>query len=318
MSLEERLIHQQRTSVVRRYPSDQALEQLKQGKKFVVVEEEFDQSFVPEGYTLINMKHRGNCFRSLVPQVLLFYMANPGEGDTEDALEEIADFYDDAEDFEDDMIEEGETSVQETNWATLARNSYQTYLINRLVKHRKGEKEDGEPVPEFNHKVVYNLDLNDDYVVQRTKAIAALALGKTVDEINTSEIRDVLKHVTIREQKTEELSREEFEEVTCWAGSHYELKPEYRNRNDVQYEIQRRCDYSCMVGSKTTKSQRLPVLDAKISELEQEIVRHRTAKHGQLGRHDSALIRQYVNLAYIASEDPGAQLNITPPGGKNE
>ena len=140
MSLDEKL-QQQKKVVVRRYPSIEALAQVEKGNKFIVVQDDFDPSFVPQGYTLIDMKHKSNSFRTLVPQSLLFYMANPGEGEPEGALEEIADFYGETKDFEDDLIENGSTSVQEANWANLARGSYQTYLINRLVKHRKGEKD---------------------------------------------------------------------------------------------------------------------------------------------------------------------------------
>ena len=39
-------------------------------------------------------------------------MANPGEGDLEDALDQISDFYGEAEDYEDDMIENGVSGYQ--------------------------------------------------------------------------------------------------------------------------------------------------------------------------------------------------------------
>src|SRR5207249_8723320 len=50
-------------------------------KKFIIVENEFDKTLVPKGYTLIDMRHKGDSFKTLVPQNLIFYMANPGEGD---------------------------------------------------------------------------------------------------------------------------------------------------------------------------------------------------------------------------------------------
>ncbi|OGZ70754.1 MAG: hypothetical protein A2904_02505 [Candidatus Staskawiczbacteria bacterium RIFCSPLOWO2_01_FULL_33_9] len=318
MALEDRL--QQRRKIIRRAPSAEALAQIEKGKKFIVVQNDFDLSNVPLGYTLIDMNHRGNSFRTLIPQSLLFYMANPGEGDADGALEEIADFYGDAKDLEDDIIEEGGTNVQEANWATLAKESYETYLVNRLVKHKKGEKDkEGEPVPEFDRSVLHQLDLDDSYVSQRVKAIAALALGKTADEVNTRDIKDVLKHVTVgtkKEKFEERLTKEEFMKVTCWSGSHYELRSEYRKDKEAGYSIEHLHDRGHMVGTKTTYREvelTRPVLDAKIGELEEDILEYRERKHGSLGRHDKALIRQYVNLALIASENPRAQLNIHLP-----
>lgn len=295
MSLDEKL-QQQRKVVVRRYPSAEALAQVERGNKFIVVQDDFDQSFVPQGYTLIDMKHKNSSFKTLVPQSLLFYMANPGEGEPEGALEEIANFYGETKDFEDDLIENGDTSVQEANWANLARGSYHTYLINRLVKHRKGERDgEGEPVPEFNPEVLTQLDLNDSYVSQRVKAIAALALEKTADQIKAHEVKDVLKHVTFNYQ--ERVKRKELTEVKCWAGSHYEIKHEYRTVDRIE---ERQQTYSA--------------LNTQIGELESQIDTYRKQRHnGQVGRHDSALIRQYVNLAHIISENPRAQLDIMPP-----
>ena len=84
MSLDDHL-QQQKKIVVRRYPSAEALAQVERGNKFIVVQDDFDSSFVPQGYTLIDMKHKGSSFKTLIPQSLLFYMANPGEGEPEGA-----------------------------------------------------------------------------------------------------------------------------------------------------------------------------------------------------------------------------------------
>ncbi len=318
MNLENKL-QQQKKRVVRRHPSAEALAQVEMGNKFIIVQDDFDLSNVPQGYTLIDMRHKGISFKTLIPQSLLFYMANPGEGNPNQALEEIADFYGEAKDFEDDLIENGKTNVQETNWATLAKGSYDTYLINRLVKHRKGEKDGkGEPVPELNTEVLRQLNLNDSYVSQRVKAIAAIALGKTADQIDTHEVKDVLRHVSVGTKKTkvkERLTREEFEKITCWAGSHYEIKSEYR-KGDVKYEIEYEHSKSHMEGKKTFYRDEdiiKPVLDAKIRVLEEDIAEYRKKIHSGLGRHDQALIRQYINLTHIAPENPRAQLNIKPP-----
>ncbi len=316
MNLETKL---KKRKLAKKPPTEEVLKQAEKGNRFIVVQDDFDISYVPMGYTLIDMKHKGDSFKTLIPQSLLFYMANPGEGDAESALEEISDFYGEAKDFEDEMIENGSTSVQQANWATLSRESYKIYLINRLVKHKKGETDErGEPVPEFNPEILEKLNLNEDYVAQRVRAMAALALGKTSkEEVKKYNIDTILKHVTIREERKEELTREEFSKVTCWAGSHYELKPEYMNRDDVKYEIECRHDRGYKVGTKTIKAEKTEFLDSRINELEREITDYRKNNGCSVGRHDTALIREYVNLAYIIPENPGMQLDIQPPEKTN-
>lgn len=314
MDLEQKL----KKVVIRRVPSNEVLAEIEKGSKFIVVEENFDLNFTPQGYTLIDMRYKGDSFKALVPQSLLFYMANPGEGSADNALEEIADFYGEAENYEEDAIQNGETSVQEAHWATIARDRYDTYLINKLVRHKK-TGEDGEPIPEFDDRILKELDLDDSYVGSRAKAIAALALGKSSDEIKGYGIENILKHVTVRQRKTEKLTREEFKKVACWAGSHYELRDECRNDPGVQYHIDRCHDKGRMVGTKTTSEVTYSYLDSKITGLEQEIKEYREKKHdSKTGRHDKALIRQYVNLSYIIPENPKAKLDVMPGEKKDE
>jgi len=317
MNLQNRLA--QRPRVVRRTPSTQVLEQVKQGRRFIVVEDDFDRGFIPQGHTLITIKHNGTALRTLVPQSLLFYMVNPGEGDSNDALEQIADFYSEAGEFEDETIGDGGTNVQEANWTTLSRDNYQVYLTNRLVKTGKGRDEEGEPVPEFNADVIKQLDLEDPYVAQRVKVIAAVSLGKTIDQIDVHEVKDVLRHInhgTKRTKVTEELSKAEFEKITCWAGSHYEVRPEYRNKPDADYSVRKLHDRGFKSGTKTYMKEtpmETAVLDRKVADLEGEIAAYRLQKHGTVGRHDAGLIRQYTNLVLIAPENPKSQLDIIPP-----
>jgi len=315
MSLEDHVFKHRQKRVIRRVIPEEAAQQLQEGRKFIVVDENFDQSTVPQGYTLIDMRFRGESFKTLVPQSLLFYMVNPGEGDIENALEEIADFYNEVGDFEDELVERSETSVQEVNWATLARENYRMYLVNKLVRNVDGKHDnEEEPVPEFNPDTLSSLDLDDDYVANRVRAMAAAALGKTADEVKGYGVGEVLKHITVRERgETETLTKEELEKVACYCGSHYELKPEFRSDPDYKYKVG---SYS---GTKTARSKQIPVFDAKIGELEKEIARYRAEKHsGPAGRHDSALIRQYANIAHIAKENPQAQLDIMPPTATTE
>ncbi len=327
--MNERLEQRVKKQIIRKTPSNEIMQEVQKGNKFILVEREFNQAFIPQGYTLIDMKYKGDSFKTLVPQSLLFYMANPGEDDSDSALEELADFYGDIEDFEEEMIENGDTSPQEANWGTIARESYSTYLINKLVKHKLGESdEDGDSVPEFDEKTLKELDLNDDYVAQRVRAIAALSLGKSQDEIKKMEVKDLLKHVTIFQRKTREVTdAQELEQVRCYAGSHYELKEEYCNKKgrtgDIRENNSDKSEYSINGHSgEVTKTfnvdKKISVFNSRVYELESDIQKYREQKHKEkLGRHDSALIRQYANLAYIIKENPQAQLDIKPSAKLN-
>lgn len=313
MSLEQKLAGKRKT-VFSQTPPYKVLEEIKQGKKFIVVDDSFSQAHIPLGYMLIDMRYKSESFRTLVPQNLLFFLANPGEGDVDDALDEIGDFYKDVQDFEDSLLEENSESVQGTNWALTARNAYETYLINKLTQPNK----DDADKPEWNEETKNSLNLDDDYVARRVKAIAAICLGKTAEQVRNYGLGDVLKHVTINERRVEQLTREEFDSVTCWAGSHYNLKDEYRNDPDVEYHIEQRHDTGHKVGQKITKKRDVAVLDARIDELEDEIVQYRREKGSEIGRHDRMLIRMYANLAHIAKEDPQKQLEIKPNGDADD
>lgn len=302
MSLEQKL---KQRKILRRLHSSEVAEAVKSGKKFILVENDFDN--IPFGYSLIDMRHNGKSFRTLVPQSLLFYMANPGEGNVDDALDEITDFYDDIRDFEDNLLEDNDKSVQGTNWAVMARNAYETYLINKLTK--SGDNPDKA---EFDEEILKDLGLDDKYVSERVKAMAAVALDKNPNEIRKYGVDSVLKHVTVRERVEKELTREEFDNITCWAGSHYEIKEEYRNNPDIDYNIEYRHNKNYKVGKKTIHQRHEKFLDATVGKLEKEIENHKLQKHSSVGRHDLNLLRMYANLAYIAKENPNAQLSIQP------
>ena len=307
MTLEEKV---RPAHVIHRSPAPEALAAIREGKKFIVVENGFPHDAIPLGYMLIDTRYRGESLSTLVPQQLLFFLANPGEGGVDDALDEISDFYREIEDDEDDRLEENGTSVQGTNWAVSARNAYNTYLINKLTRGTPGAAD----APAWNPDTLAALDLADEYVARRVRAIAALCLGRTQEtDLRTYNLGDVVHHVTVNERRTENLSREEFERVTCWAGSHYDIKEEFKRDQNVEYKIDHRHDTGHKVGKKITKQQEVAVLDATVAGLEREIEERRREIHGALGRHDRNLIRAYANITYIAPENPLRQLETKPP-----
>lgn len=293
--------------IVPRTPSDEVIDQVEKGSRFIVVEDDMDD--VPDGYMLLNMEYKGESFKALVPKRLVFYLANPGEGeDVDGALDDVSDFYGEAEKYEDNVMEGGGTNVQEAHLTTIAREAYKTYVVNKLTK-------DGR---DFDDTVLEDLLLKDDYIEKRAKAMAAVCLGKTVEELKASDLKDVVKHVTIREKRTEKLTREEFKQITCWAGSHYEIKDEYRHNSDVSYDIDRRHDRGHTVGIKTVHKIEVEVFDEKIRNLEKDIMDYWKRQGRPIKRHDSAILRQYVNIKYIAKENKDAQLDIAPPPGLDD
>lgn len=301
--------------VISRVPSHEVLKKVHEGKKFIPVEEDF--TIPVDGYTLLDMKYLGDSSKVLVPHSLLYYVANQGEGMADDALDELGDFYEEGELYEEETIRDGKTNVQEANLVTDARKSYHVYLINKLVSRKDG----GEDI-EFDEQVIRDLDLDDEYVTQRVKAIAAITLGKTHEEIKESDISQLLEHHST--QKVEKIGKAEFYKITkkrlspkwdrhtktmrCLADSHYDLLPEYQNRDDVDYDLRT-----------MTKvvNQDITTFNQQIGTLEEEIAAYRKEKHGEIKRHDQGLIRMYTNMAYIAKENPQAQLDITPAKNGN-
>jgi len=300
-----------RKVVVVRNTSPDILQKISEGKKFIIVDDSFNDSDVPNGYSLIDMKYKGESFRTLVPQNLLFYMTNPGEDNIDDALDNIADFYGEAEQYEDDLIAETKTSVHETNWATTARSTYQTYLINKLVAKNSNSSE-------FNPETIKALDLDDGFVKQRLKAIAAIVLGKKSKDLKEYGIDDVLEYHGIQLNRKEKIEKSEFNDITehklsiaqnikaqhmvCTAASHYELKDKYKNDSEWEYDLRNR-----------VKTSKFPEeVNLKIEDLEKEINDYRLNKHGEIGRHDTALLKTYANLSFIAKEKPELQLDVSP------
>lgn len=314
MNLEQKV---RQKVIVRKATSNEVVTQIRDGSKFIIVDDSFHQSQIPRGFTLINVRYREDSFKTLVPQATLFFVAEPGENDPGEALDEVADFYRDIKFFEDDMIERGDTSVQGANWASTARESYRTYLINVLVK---GNEDDNDP--EFDKETLKRLDLDDPFVRDRVKVMAGLILGKSKDEISTYDVKDVLRHYSksdsVIKGETLDITNEEFRKITkmryvprhdahtknmrCLGDSHYYLLPEYENNKDWDYDLRT-----------MTKTAKRHDWEANIAQIEEDIMKYRENKNGkEAGRHDMALIRMYANIAHIAKDNPRAQLDVMP------
>ncbi len=274
-------------------------------QKLIVLDKPLDK--VPAGYTQVTMSYKNEKHTFFVPQKAKYFMANSGEnGKPLEALDELADFYEECGDFEHELMIGGLFNTPQVNVSTLARNSYQTWAINQLVKQGKGE------TPIWNEAELKRLGVNNSYIDTRLKGIAAAMLGKNAQELKSKGLEEILDHKTliVRNKKVwERMSEQEFSQVTCWAGSHYELKPECRNGD---YDIEPRHDKDHKVGLK--KVRQIEAVDytalPQIDKMEREIEEYRKNKGNEITRHDTALLRTYLNLKYIAKEDPTRQLDV--------
>lgn len=279
------------------HSDDDVVQFVGQNRKLIVLQNSIDT--IPQGYTQMTMTYKGERHIFLIPERAKFFMANPGEeGDPLEALDELADFYRECSDFEHELLLGGKFSVTQTNVSTVARNSYAVWAVNQLVKQQKG----GE-TPEWNEEELERLGVHDPYVRDRLQGIAAVMLGKKVQE---SGLEDILVHKKVQGTFREVLSQKEFEQMTCWAGSHYELKPDYQNQG---YDIERRHDTGHKKGWKIVHEKEFTELPG-IEQVEEEIAQHRREQGKEMTRHDRALLRTFTNLSYIAKENPQQQLDV--------
>ncbi|GEM_PF-5539216 len=269
-------------------------------KKLIVLQKPTEN--IPQGYTQLTFAYKGERHTVLIPEKAKFFMANPGEdSDPLCALDELAEFYDDCCDFEHELFLENKLSPSQTNVSTLAKNSYTIWAINQLGK-QKNNSED----PKWDDTELERLGLNDKYVEDRVKGIAALMLGKNAKDLKATELSEILVHKNVKGTFKEMLTQKEFEKITCWAGSHYEIKPEFRNQG---YDIDRLHDQHHKVGWKEVHEKEFVHMPT-IKKLEEEIAEYRQKQGKKTTAHDTALIRTYANLKYILKEDASKQLDI--------
>lgn len=240
MMLKQKL---QRQYVVRR--QEDIANYVGRKQKLIVLEAPIEN--VPVGYTQIAMSYKSERHTFLIPKKAKYFMANPGEnGKPLDALDELADFYEECGDFEHELMIGGKFNTPQVNVSTLARNSYVTWAINQLVRQKGGSE-----TPEWNEAEIERLGVDDSYIDSRLKGIAAAMLGKNAQQLKSAGLEEILEHSTLTvrdeyenvtkvirdeyEQRTrvvnrqgwERMSDREFAEIACWDGSHYILKKEF-------------------------------------------------------------------------------------------
>jgi hypothetical protein len=268
---------------------------VRQGRKVIFIDGDIPK--VPEGYILLPVRYRNELQRILLPRKLFFYIANRGEYDLGDALDELADAYDDIGAADDAlMIEGGLPNAPRADLAIGIKDSYRTYLVNRLLRGS------GESIDGFSGQALEDLMLDDVYVADRVKAIAALQLGKRPEELTAAQRKDlegILVHKNeITSVVQDQVTRTKMKYVRCEAGSHWEYRHVPVTVTSTE-DVTRRESHDDVRG--------------KVSALEDDIVTY-WRRHGkQPGRHDIALLREYANLAYIHKEHAAKDLEVTPP-----
>src|SRR3989338_10214014 len=85
---------------------------IRQGKKFIFVDDGYDPEAVPDGFSLVEHSYRGKTFKAIIPHSVLHHMGNKPGGDPKRALKELSDFCREGKDYE----EHGEISPQGINW----------------------------------------------------------------------------------------------------------------------------------------------------------------------------------------------------------
>ncbi len=260
-----------------------------EGNKFIPVPNNYVNN--DPDYSRIKVGINGKDYSFLVPSSVMVYVANKGEGDVEDGLDELRDLYNDLRSFEKELINKSSTCPQESIFAEKTRYSYNVYLLNKLIKDGKN----------YDSGVLKNLCINNKKVNDNVRTIVMKKLGKGVNDMKEAELENMLEHVTVN--SWEELSGEELNEVRCYAGSHYELKKKYRESSD--YNMRR---------NNVFKKREVDThfFDKTINDCLKNIEEIRVKEGKELSVHDNNLIKMYINLKYLKKE--GKELPINPCG----
>jgi hypothetical protein len=307
-------------------PSEVA-EQAQQGKALILVEHDFDERYVPQGYTKLNIHSPEGNLVALVPGKAFFYLNsnNLGNGGIEEGLEALADLYKELEEASDGFSEGRGLTSGGVDLALTVRRNYSTLLANSLVQGKgvgagKGKGNDELSVG-FDPAEIDRLCLEDEYVDSRMRAIAAIAKGVPLEDIKERAVKDALgfqgvqslvEHFDERGQLFRKVTQMRYiphgdphtKEMRCLGDSHYFLKDEFKEGRDGW-------DYDLRTMTRTRTE--IPASQLKqLEQLEAEIAAHQKEKGVELTTHDANRTRVAINIKY------GAGLVVQPEGKKNE
>ncbi|MBI2124701.1 hypothetical protein HYT92_02815, partial [Candidatus Pacearchaeota archaeon] len=244
---------------------------IRQGKRFIFVDSGYDPEAVPDGFSLVEHSYRGSIFKALIPHSVLYHMGSSSDN-SKHALKELSDFCREGADYE----EEGKISSQGINWIRRGKDSYVSHLTTMLTSAKRNN---GSEEIVFNDDMVKHLMFGDQYVEQRMKAIAAIALGIDAREIQKmKDLSQIAVHVS-NIPRIEETVVPSF--IKCPCGSHIEMRQQY-------------------VVKQVARTTYVETIDLNMSKIEKEMHDYISQKGTKLDDEDRNLIRQRINLEYIA------------------
>lgn len=256
--------------------------EVRQNKRFVLVNDDYDREATPDGYSLVDHAYRDRIVKALIRQSVMSCMGHIEQegGDPKQALRELSAFCKDGEAYE----ERGRISPQAINWIGKGREDYVHCLATILTS----EKSNGSNEIVFSNKRVGHLMLDHPYVAERLKTIAALALGVDAKELQS--VRELSQFV-VHETYVPSMEQVIVPQLRCDFGSRMVIKQQYVVRT--------------IIGTAAVKT-----LDLNMAKIENEIHDYIHEKGTPLDGFDRDLIRQRINMEYIVCKDPNAQLPI--------
>jgi len=324
---------------------EQILAGVKARKKFIPVKGVILDRHIPEGYALVEKQFGSQKFSILLPNKLVYFVSHPGEGGNPlEALSSVSEFYNEVREFEKGLISEGKTNAIESNWAVRAGESYETYLVNYIIS---GETKGGNLTPGYNLAVLEELNIplislkdlkfsatrdQSSKTIETMKLIASICLGVSPDQLAVCDLGNLVKHVTISEEKT--LSGAEASTMACYMGSHWELKPEYRINpiTGAEREIARRGMGQALNVEEFVRQQQralnldllphpfikekgesyisLPKVDELLNQLVTEV---KDTVRPEIVPHLKNIYSMYINMGLIGEANPQAWLPTEPP-----
>lgn len=248
-------------------------EQLRKGKKFVVVGNDINEDDLPEDLYVVNLTFPDtSSYRAVVPKRILAYVGDKNNFD------ELFDFYQEILDHEKKLMKNRETEMGTSYFAQKTRDALEVSMINELVSF--GGLYGETPILKNEYVKKYEKDpevsgMIEDFV----RTYTGLANADKTD------LRKVLQHVN----KKVEIQTEK--RVYCDMGSHWDWKT-VTNKKDATFTEEK------------MKS---------IGEREDAILEkvYETPGNGkELARRKDEL-RTYVNLRYLSKTGDLMPLIVT-------
>lgn len=254
-------------------------EQLRKGKKFVVINDDINEDDLPEDLYVVNLTFPDtSSYRAVVPKRVLAYVGDKNNFD------ELFDFYQEILEHEKKLMKERSVEPGTSYFAQKTRDALEVSMINELVSF--GGFYGETPIMKDEYIQKYEKDPEVSGLIEK--------LVKTytgLDSAEKADLRSVLHHVN----KKVEIQTEK--RVYCDMGSHWDWKT-VTSKKDATFTEEK------------MKS---------VGDLENEIlgkIYNEPSSGKELARKKDEL-RTYVNLKYLSKNGNQMPLIVTEKGGQN-